>query len=53
VRHCNYYKIANTAAIYYKSLSVGCRWSRLLWQYHSFINTIFVEKFPETLWSLV
>jgi len=31
VRHWNYYTTAN----YYKSLSVGCLWSRLLWHYRS------------------
>jgi len=28
-----------TIAIYYKYLSMGCLWSRLLWHYRSFSNT--------------
>jgi len=34
-RHWNYY----TVAIYYKSLSMSCRWSVILWLNRSFINT--------------
>jgi len=38
VCHWNYFS-NQQIAIYYKSLSVGCFWSRLPWYYRSFINT--------------
>ena len=37
MHHWNYYTIANSN--YYKSLSVGCLSSRLLWHHRSFSNT--------------
>jgi len=39
VRHWYYYAIGFQIAIYYKSLSMGCMWPRLIWHYRSCINT--------------